>query len=333
MCRQPSGPFGAASGGGRPAPTGLGGALRMTAFMVRRLISSGIMLFLVSLTVFLLGHLSGDPAMLMAPPQATARDIAMLRQSLGLDRPLHVQFLDFLAHAVQGDLGTSLAYRQPALSLVLERMPATFSLSTVGMLMAIAVAVPAGIFSALRPGSMVDAILSTASAVGQALPAYWIGIMLIIVFAVQLGWFPAGGRDGASSLVLPAFTLALWPMARIARVLRSSLLDVLRADFVRTARAKGLDERRVFLTHALRNASIPVVTVMALTYGTILGGTVITESVFAWPGVGRLALEAVQNRDFPLMQATVFVVACIFVAINFFLDLMYVWLDPRIRLR
>lgn len=305
----------------------------MITFLIRRLLITLLMLLLVAFSVFMLARLTGDPVRLMVPEQASEEDISALRTALGLDRPLPIQFADFLAHAVRGDLGTSLRYRQPALGLVLERMPATAELSTAAMLVALLVAVPAGIVSASRRGSWADALTSVVSVVGQAMPAFWIGIMLIIVFAVELRLLPAAGRGDPGSLILPAITLGLWPMARIARVLRSSVLEVLQEDYVRTAFAKGLGERAVLARHVLRNASIPVLTVTALTFGTILGGTVITESVFAWPGVGRLALEAIYNRDLPLMQATVFVVAAIFVVINFALDFLYVWLDPRIRLR
>jgi len=305
----------------------------MIRFVVRRLLVTILMLFLVALTVFMLGHLTGDPVRLMVPDTATEEDIATLRQTLGLDRPLPIQFGDFLIHAVQGDLGSSLRYRQPALTLVIERMPATAELSLAAMLIALVVAIPAGLISARKRGSWADALTSVISVVGQSMPAFWIGIMLIIIFAVQLRLLPATGRGETFSLVLPAITLGLWPMARIARVLRSSMLEVMHEDYVRTAYAKGLADKTVLVRHQMRNALIPVVTVTALTFGSILGGTVITESVFAWPGVGRLALEAIYNRDFPLMQATVLVVASIFVVINFILDLLYVWLDPRIRLR
>ena len=201
------------------------------------------------------------------------------------------------------------------------------------MVIALVVAIPGGIISAVRPGSLLDAVTSTATIVGQALPPFWIGIMLIVLFAVHLGWVPAAGKGGLGHLVLPAITLSLFPMARLARVLRSSLLDVLQEDYIRTARAKGLAELRVVLRHGLRSACIPLLTVAGLTYGSILGGTVITESVFAWPGIGRLALEAVYNRDFPLVQAIVLVAASMFIFINLFVDLAYGWLDPRIRLR
>ncbi len=304
----------------------------MKAFILRRLVMTSLMLFLVSLAVFSLGHLTGDPVRLMVPDEATEQQIATLRHELGLDRPLHIQFFDFIIHALHGDLGTSLGFRKPTLSLVLNRMPATIELSTAAMAIALVVAIPAGIVSAMRPGSWADTTVSTVAITGQALPAFWIGIVLIILFAVRLGWLPASGRGDITNLILPAVTLGLWPMARIARLLRSSLREVMQEEFVRTARAKGLAERMILRHHTLRNASIPVVTIIAIIFGTMLGGTVITETVFAWPGIGRLALEAVFNRDFPLVQATVFVVAVIFVFINFFLDLAYVAIDPRIRL-
>lgn len=305
----------------------------MRTFVLRRLVATILMLFLVAAAVFALGHLSGDPVLLMVPDEATQEDIAVLRHALGFDRPILEQFWDFVSRAAQGDLGQSLRYRQPSLPLVLDRMPATLELSAAAMFIALVVAIPAGVISATRPGTLVDAVVSIVSSIGQALPAYWTGIVLIIIFAAELGWLPAAGRGGWSSLVLPAITLGLWPMARIARVLRSSLLELLSDDFVRTARSKGLAERVILLRHVMRNASIPVITVIALTFGTLLGGTVITESVFAWPGIGRLALDAVYTRDFPLLQAIVLVVAVIFVAINFLTDLLYVWVDPRIRLR
>src|SRR6516165_2907535 len=304
----------------------------MAAFLLRRFVVPILMLFLVALAVFSLGHLSGDPVRLMVPDEATEQQMAKLRHELGLDRPLQVQFVDFVTHAMHGDIGISLRFRKPALTLVLSRMPATIELSTAAMAIALLVAIPAGIVSAMRPGSWADTAVSTVAITGQALPAFWIGIVLIILFAVRLGWLPASGRGDITNLILPAVTLGLWPMARISRLLRSSLREVAQEEFVRTARAKGLRERAILGRHTLRNACIPVVTIIAIIFGTMLGGTVITETVFAWPGIGRLALEAVFNRDFPLVQATVFVVAVIFVFINFFLDLVYVAIDPRIRL-
>ncbi len=305
----------------------------MRTFVIRRLLTTAVMLFLVTLTAFMLAHLTGDPVRLMVPEDATERQIAELRHELGLDRPLPVLFAEYVTRALRGDLGPSIRYRKPTVSLILERLPATVQLSSAAMVIALVVAIPGGIISAVRPGSLLDAVTSTATIVGQALPPFWIGIMLIVLFAVHLGWVPAAGKGGLGHLVLPAITLSLFPMARLARVLRSSLLDVLQEDYIRTARAKGLAELRVVLRHGLRSACIPLLTVAALTYGSILGGTVITESVFAWPGIGRLALEAVYNRDFPLVQAIVLVAASMFIFINLFVDLAYGWLDPRIRLR
>ena len=305
----------------------------MRTFVIRRLLTTAVMLFLVMLTAFMLAHLTGDPVRLMVPEDATERQIAELRHELGLDRPLPVLFAEYVTRALRGDLGPSIRYRKPTLSLILERLPATVQLSSAAMVIALVVAIPGGIISAVRPGSLLDAVTSTATIVGQALPPFWIGIMLIVLFAVHLGWVPAAGKGGLGHLVLPAITLSLFPMARLARVLRSSLLDVLQEDYIRTARAKGLAELRVVLRHGLRSACIPLLTVAGLTYGSILGGTVITESVFAWPGIGRLALEAVYNRDFPLVQAIVLVAASMFIFINLFVDLAYGWLDPRIRLR
>jgi len=303
------------------------------AFIARRAISSAFMILLVSLVVFSLAHLSGDPVRVMLGAETTAEQIAELRHALGLDRPLPVQYLNFLSRAIRGNIGRSLYYRQDALSLVLERMPATIELGTVSMLFALLVAIPTGILSALRPHSWIDFVSRLTSIIGQAFPAYWVGIMLIIFFAVRIHWFPVGGRGTLAHVVLPAVTLGLWPMARISHVLRASMIEVLRQDYVRTARGKGLPEHAVIVRHVLRNALIPVVTVIGLTFGTILGGTVVTEFVFTWPGLGRLVLEAITNRDFPLIQAIVLVTSTIFVLINFLVDVMTVWLDPRIRMR
>jgi len=305
----------------------------VVTFLSRRVLMTVLLLFLVVLVTFCLGHLTGDPVRLMVPDWATQADIETVRHTLGLDRPLYVQFAEYIRRALQGDLGMSLRYRTPAASLALSRLSATVELSVAAMLIAIAVAVPSGILSGIHAGSWIDGVTSVVSVAGQALPAYWIGIMLIILFSVRLGLFPAAGRSGLSSLVLPSVTLGIWPMARIALVLRSSILEVLREDYVRTARAKGAPARTVLFRHVLRNASIPAFTMTALTFGIMLGGTVITESVFAWPGIGRLALEAVYNRDFPLVQAIVLIVSVIFVIINLFVDLAYSVLDPRIRMR
>jgi peptide/nickel transport system permease protein len=232
---------------------------------------------------------------------------------------------------VRGDLGNSLRSNRPALPLVLDRMPATLLLAGAALLFSLAIAVPIGVVSALRPNSLADHLGRTIAVFGQATPVFWLGIMMVLVFAVRLGWFPAGGYGGWRHLVLPAVALGLLPMARVARLLRSSLLEILGQDYVRTAWAKGLDERGVVLRHALRNAALPVVTVVGLTFGGLLGGAVVTETIFSWPGVGQLAVQAIANRDTNLVQAVVVVVAILFTLVNLIVDLLYAWLNPTIR--
>lgn len=285
----------------------------------------------MSIIAFALTHLSGDPAALLLPPSATLEDIAVFRHASGLDRPLPLQYLDFLAHAVRGDFGRSIRYGEPALQLVLDRLPATIELSLAALLLALVVAVPLGIVAAVRRGSAVDQVGLLLSLVGQAFPVFWLGIVLIMLFAESLRWLPASGRGDLAHLVLPAVALALYTIAIVARLLRSSLIDVLSADFIRTARGKGLAERTILMVHALKNASLPVVTVIGLQVGTLLGGAVVTEEVFAYPGMGRLALQAIANRDFAVVQAFVVVMAVLITAINLGVDLLYARLDPRVR--
>lgn len=304
----------------------------MLAYLVHRLISAVTTIFIVSLVVFTVTRLTGDPVRLMLPIEATNQDVEDLRHQLGFDRPLPIQYLDFVTHALRGDLGASLRFRQPAVDVILNRLPATAALSAAAMVVALLVAIPAGILSAVHRGGWIDGIARLISLIGQALPAYWVGIMLVIIFAVRLRWLPAAGGSTPSSVLLPAITLGLWPMARIARVLRASLLEALAADYVRTARAKGLSQRHVVLVHGLRNALLPTVTVIGLSFGIIFGGAIVTETVFAWPGVGRLLLDAVSQRDYPLVQAIVLMFAVIFLVVNLVVDLIYGVLDPRVRL-
>lgn len=304
----------------------------MLKYVLGRLLSALVTLLVVSLVVFVVARLSGDPVRLMLPVEASNEEVARVRQQLGFDRPLPVQYLEFVTRAVRGDLGTSLRYQQPALGIILARLPATAALAAAAMAIALLIAIPAGILSAAGRGGVVDGVARGLSLIGQALPAYWLGIMLIIVFAVSLRWLPAAGAGSPAHLVLPAITLGLWPTARISRVLRASLLEALNGDYVRTARAKGLAESRVVLQHALRNALLPAVTVVGLSFGIVFGGAIITETVFAWPGVGRLLLDAVSQRDYPLVQAIVLTFAVVFLLINFGVDLLYGVLDPRVRL-
>lgn len=304
----------------------------LIGFVIRRLVLSVFLLFLVSVVVFSLTHLSGDPARLILGTESTPEQLADLRTELGLDQPLLVQYWNFLWGALHGDLGNSLYYHEDAVSLVLGRLPATLQLSTAGMAIALAVALPAGMISALRPSSFVDYASRVATALGQGLPAYWIGIMLIILLSVRLGWFPAGGYGTISHLVLPAITLGMWPMARMSRVFRSSVIEVLQQDYVTTAVSKGMPPFHLLTVHVLRNALIPVTSVAGLTFGVLLGGTVVTEFVFSWPGMGRLALDAVNQRDFPIVQAVVLFTSCVFIVINLLVDIATAWLDPRIQL-
>ncbi len=303
----------------------------MQAYIAQRIVSALATLLVVSVVVFTVTRLSGDPVRLMLPIEASNEEVARFRERLGFDRPLPVQYAEFLGRAVTGDLGRSLRYQQPALQVIVERLPATAALAGAAMAVALLIAIPAGVLSAARRGGLLDGLARGLALLGQALPAYWLGIMLIIVFAVQLRWLPAAGAGTPAHVVLPAVTLGLWPTARISRVLRASLIEALNGDYVRTARAKGLHEPQVVL-HALRNALLPAITVIGLSFGIVFGGAIITETVFAWPGTGRLLLDAVSQRDYPLVQAIVLVFAVLFLAINLLVDLLYGVLDPRVRL-
>jgi peptide/nickel transport system permease protein len=301
-------------------------------YLGRRLAGAGAVLLGITLAVFLVIHLSGDPTALYMGPEGTKADYEILRSALGFDRPLPEQYGRFLLHAVQGDFGRSLRHRQPTLPLVLGRFPATLLLAGAATAIALVVALPLGILSALRHRTWVDTSAMLFALAGQCLPTFWLGILLILIFGVTLRWVPVYGGEGLLTLVLPALTLGVWAAARTARITRSSLLEVLPQDFLRTARAKGVGEGAVVLRHALRNGAIPIVTAFGLDLGHLLGGAVITEAVFAYPGVGRLAVEAVVNKDIPLIQAVVVSVATLLLLLNVAIDVAYVALDPRIRL-
>ncbi len=303
----------------------------MGRYLVQRLIRSIVSLVGVVTVVFILARLSGDPVALLMPPFATRQEIEAMRHALGLDQSLAVQYLVFLQNVLRGDFGMSLYQREPALALVMEYLPATLQLAAAAFAVAVAVAVPLGILAALKPRRIEDGLAMTFALFGQSAPTFWVGIMLILIFASTLGWLPTSGYGKPSNLVLPTITLALFPMASIARLMRSAMLDVISKDYIRTAQAKGLRALAVLWGHALKNAAIPVVTIMGLQFGTLLAGAVVTETVFAWPGVGRLAVTSISNRDYPVLQATVAVAATMFVAINFLVDLTYSLLDPRIK--
>lgn len=285
----------------------------------------------MSVVVFALVHFSGDPVLLMVSPDAPPDVVATMRQALGFDRPLYEQFARYLSNAAHGDLGISLRMNRPVTTLILERLPATLQLTLAALVIAVLVAIPAGIVSAVKRGTVVDRLAMAGAVAGQAVPIFWLALLLIALFGVRLRWLPVYGSGSLAHFVLPAVSLSTIIMGRLARLVRSSMLEVLGQDYVRTARAKGLGESRVLTVHALRNASIPIVTVLGLQFAQLLGGAVVTETIFAWPGIGRLVVEAIFNRDFPVVQGVVLVVSLIFVAVNVLVDLSYAVLDPRIR--
>jgi peptide/nickel transport system permease protein len=302
-------------------------------YVLHRLAQSLIVLLGISAVVFIILHLTCDPTVLLLPPDASAEEIARFRRAMGFDDPLYQQYWRFLLGASHGDFGNSLRHQEPALALVWQRMPATLELTAVALAIALMLAIPAGIVSAAFRNTPLDYVSTVVALIGQAMPTFWLGIMLILVFSVGLHLLPSSGRGGAAHLVLPALTLGLFTTARIMRLTRSGMLEVLGQDYVRTARAKGVGERRIVWKHALKNAGIPVVTIVGLELGTLLGGAVITETIFAWPGVGRLSVQAIYNRDYPVVQAAVFLLASIFVLVNLVVDILYTYLDPRIRIR
>ena len=302
----------------------------MGRYLLKRLWHTVYVAVGISAISFFFIHLSGDPVMLMLPPDATMAEVAALREQLGFNDPIYVQYWRFASRALQGDLGSSLYFRVPAVSLILERLPASLELAGAAMLIALLVSIPLGIISAVRRGSLWDVSSMLGALFGLSMPHFWLGIMLILLFSVTLGWLPTSGRGTLAQLVMPALALGLSLMAMFARLTRSVMLEVLSQDYVRTARAKGLRERLVIGKHALKNALIPLVTVAGMQFGFLIGGTVIIETVFAWPGVGRLVVQAIFSRDYPLVQATVLVLAVIFVLVNLITDLIYLWLDPQI---
>ncbi|OLC14975.1 MAG: ABC transporter permease [Candidatus Rokubacteria bacterium 13_1_40CM_69_27] len=300
-------------------------------FLAHRLLRALIALWLVSTVVFVVMRLSGDPVPLLLPPDAPRSEIFRVRTELGLDRPLPVQYATFLANVLRGDFGRSIHFREPAARVVLGYLPATFELGLAAFAFAVLVAVPIGVLSAARRNSLLDHAAMGVALVGQAAPTFFLGILFILLLSLKAGLLPTGGRGDWHHLVLPALTLGIFAMASIARLTRSAVLEVLRADFIRTARAKGLSERLVVAKHTLKNAAIPILTITGLQFGTLLGGAVVTETVFAWPGMGRLAIQSIYNRDYPVVQCTVFLSAVVFIAINFVIDLLYGLLDPRVR--
>jgi peptide/nickel transport system permease protein len=301
------------------------------AHLLSRLAQTALVVFLALTAVFFLVRLGGDPVLLFLPMDIQAKDVEEFRQRLGFNDPLLVQYGRFVSRALRGDFGESLRYKQDALGLVVERLPATLSLAGAGLLLTACIAIPAGVISAVRRGSVLDYLSMTGAVLGQAVPGFWLGLMLIYLFSVRLGWLPTGGMGGVASFLMPTVVLASFYASRMARLTRSSVLETLREEYVLTARAKGLAELAVVGKHALKNSAIPIVTLAGLETGQLLGGAVITETIFAWPGVGRLTVQALLNRDFPVVLAAVFLVSVTYTSINLLVDLLYGWLDPRTR--
>lgn len=305
----------------------------MIGFIFRRFIQAIVLIKCVLIFVFLLLHLTGDPLLVMAPDDATKEDLVILRKQMGFDKPLIVQYARFFAGAMQGDFGKSWDQGEPALKVVLERMPATIQLALVAFLMSIVIGIPLGCLAALKENTAYDQSLMIGSVVGQAVPNFWLALMMILFFSVYLRWLPSFGRGNWTHLIMPAFAAATFFIARLARLMRSEMLEVLRQDYIQTARSKGVQEKIVLFRHALKNCAIPIVTVLGIDLGLLLGGTVIIETVFAWPGVGRLTVQSIHSRDFPVVQVSVFLLASIFVIVNLIVDIIYTYLDPRIQYR
>jgi peptide/nickel transport system permease protein len=324
----------------------------MWTFLARRLMQSIVVIIGVTLISFISLQIGGDPTYLFVSENASTEEIQRTREALGFDRPLHVQYLDYVWNALQGDFGNSLSYGQPAMSIVLEAMPATIELTLFSLILAIALSIPLGIYAALKRGRPADGGIMTFAMLGQSIPNFWMGIMMIMVFGLYLRWFPISGHvpfleplfagefrtaftnlpQSIHYMIMPALAVGTYTLARNARLVRSSMLEVLQQDYVRTARSKGISERRVILHHAMRNAWLPVVTMIGLEFGFLLGGVVVVETVFSYPGIGRLVFNAINQRDIPVVQASVILLAVIFIFLNLIVDLVYARLDPRVKL-
>ena len=304
----------------------------MKRYIANRLLQGVVLLCMVATIVFFLGRLTGNPVDLMLPEDATPEDRVSMIKALGLDGPLHQQFFIFVTNAVQGDLGMSIRMRQPAVEAFFSRLPNTLLILPWALLIAMSFGIPLGVIAALNRGNLVDRATGTIAVLGLATPNFWLGILLIFVFSVELGWLPSGRMGGPEHYVLPVITLGTSLIAGFMRLIRSSMLEVMESEFVKLARIKGLSEGIVIWKHCLRNALIPVLTLWGVFVGNLVTGAIVTETVFAWPGVGRLTYEAVIYRDFPLLQAVIILDAILILGINLFVDILYAYVDPRIRL-
>jgi peptide/nickel transport system permease protein len=308
-------------------------------FVIRRVLQSVVVVLVMSLVVFVGVHLVGDPVHILISDDMTQVEIDRFIQKLGLDRPVHEQYFHFLANAARGDLGNSFVHGEPALKLILQRMPATLELAFAAFIIAVVLGIPLGMYAGLKPESPASRLIMTGSILGFSLPTFWVGLMLIMVFAVMLGWFPSTGRgdfgtwDGIRHLILPAFNLALFKMALVTRLARAGTREAALQDYVKFARAKGLSPTREVLVHVLKNILVPVVTVLGLELGGLIAFSVVTETVFAWPGMGKLLIDSIQRLDRPVIVAYLVITVLMFVVINLVVDLLYSALDPRVRLK
>jgi len=303
----------------------------MHHYLFARTIQSILVLFGVLVLVFFMVRLTGDPAALMLSREASPEAVAAFREQMGFNRPVVVQFADFLRRAAGGDFGSSLRYRTPAFQMILERLPATLQLAGVAMLIAVGVAIPLGLIGGARPGSIWDTLARVVGLLGQSVPNFWLALIMILVFAVRLRWLPSFGRDEWRSVLMPAFVLGLAPMGQLVRLMRSAVLEIRGEDFIRTAYSKGLATHVVYQRHILRNAIMPLISVFGVQFGYLLGGSIYIETIFAWPGIGRMIAEAVAGRDFPLVQAIALFSSLVVVGLNILTDLAYALIDPRIR--
>lgn len=303
----------------------------MQRYILRRLLQGVVLLFVLALVVFALARVTGNPADLLLPEDATADDRAHLLRALGLDRPVHQQLVNFLSGAVRGDLGVSIRYRKPAVEVFFERLPNTLMLVPLALVVAIVVSIPLGLLAAVYRGTFIDRVCSGIAVLGIATPSFWLGIVLIYVFSIQLGLLPSARMGGPTHYILPTITLGAFLVAGMMRLVRSSVLEILDSEFVKLARIKGLSQGVVIWKHCLRNALIPVVTLFGVFFALLVTGAIVTETVFAWPGVGRLTYEAVIFRDYPLLQAVILLKAIIVLGVNLCVDVLYAYLDPRVR--
>jgi peptide/nickel transport system permease protein len=303
----------------------------MQRYLLSRVVQSLLLLFGVLIIVFFLIRLTGDPASLMVARDAPEEVREAFREAMGFNRPLMVQFFDYFYGILQGDFGDSLHFKQPTLELILERLPATFQLATTALLFAVVIAIPIGIIGGFNPGSLIDSIGRALGLLGQTIPNFWLALILIIIFAVNLGWFPSFGRDQATSVILPAVALGFASMGQLVRLTRSAVLEIRSEDYIRTARSKGISKLKIAARHVFRNAALPLISVISIQYSYLLGGSIYIETIFSWPGLGNLLQQAVDARDFPLVLAIAFFISLFVIILTLLTDVAYALIDPRIR--